>query len=298
MKMIGRMIGVAMFLLALLWGVLYGLTESRLQQSYDVQVGSLTIPSSEAALAEGQRLFQARSCNDCHGDNLSGKIFIHDDSFWGMGVLAGSNLTRGAGGVGNEYQVEDWARAIRHGVDLDGSPLIFMPSHEYYPLNDEQLALLIAYIQSVPPIDHTPPFSLGLGMRWAFLNGKVPLLPAENIDHQAPRPEVIPAAVSVEYGEYLASTCFGCHGNHLAGQTVPGAPASLPLASNLTPHLGSGLGHWTEQDFIRAMREGIRPDGSKLNTFMPWKNFSAMTDLELSALWLYMQSLPALEFGA
>ena len=66
-------------------------------------------------------------------------------------------------------------------------------------------------------------------------------------------------------------------------------PPDLPLASNLTP---AGLGAWTEADFVRALREGRRPDGSAINEFMPWRGYGAMTDSELRALWLYLRSVP------
>ena len=62
---------------------------------------------------------------------------------------------------------------------------------------------------------------------------------------------------------------------------------SVCQAANLTPE---AIGDWTEADFFRAMREGRRPDGRGLDPFMPWRSFSAMSDTELSALWLYLQS--------
>jgi mono/diheme cytochrome c family protein len=95
-------------------------------------------------------------------------------------------------------------------------------------------------------------------------------------------------AVTPAYGKYLASVsgCHGCHGFGLSGGPVAGPPG-LPLAANLTP---TGLGGWTESDFVRAMREGRRPDGRELDPFMPWRNFAAMTDTELAALWAYLRS--------
>jgi hypothetical protein len=71
-------------------------------------------------------------------------------------------------------------------------------------------------------------------------------------------------------------------------------PPGLPPASNLTP---AGIGAWTEADFVRALREGKRPDGSPLNEFMPWKVFRGMTDAEYHALWLYLRSVPPKPFG-
>jgi hypothetical protein len=71
-------------------------------------------------------------------------------------------------------------------------------------------------------------------------------------------------------------------------------PPGLPPASNLTT---AGIGNWTEADFVRALREGTRPDGTVINEFMPWKAFRGMTDAELHAIWLYLRSVPARAFG-
>jgi hypothetical protein len=65
---------------------------------------------------------------------------------------------------------------------------------------------------------------------------------------------------------------------------------------NLTPD-PSGLEKWTEPDFERALRHGVRPNGTQINIFMRWPNHSGMTDVEVKALWLYPRSVPAKAFG-
>jgi mono/diheme cytochrome c family protein len=90
------------------------------------------------------------------------------------------------------------------------------------------------------------------------------------------------------HGRYLADVS-GCHGPGLSGGQVAG-PDNLPPAANLTP---AGLGRWTQADFVRAIREGRRPDGSAVNEFMPWRAYGAMTDAELESLSLYLRSVPA-----
>jgi len=67
------------------------------------------------------------------------------------------------------------------------------------------------------------------------------------------------------------------------------------VALNLTP--GGELGFWSEDDFFATLRTGVTPSGRQLIEVMPWKYFGQMTDEELRALWLYLQSLPALEQG-
>lgn len=74
------------------------------------------------------------------------------------------------------------------------------------------------------------------------------------------------------------------------------AEPGAPFAPNLTP--GSELAAWTEADFMNALRTGITPSGHELSDSMPWKGLGKMTDEELKAVWLYLQSVPALETAA
>ena len=91
-------------------------------------------------------------------------------------------------------------------------------------------------------------------------------------------------------------TCIGCHGPGLSGGPIPGVPADWPPAPNLTP--GGRLSQWSEDDFIRVMRTGVTPDSKQIaNRYMPWQALGQMTDDELKALWLYLQSLPAKPTG-
>ncbi|MCZ6790100.1 MAG: cytochrome C, partial [Chloroflexi bacterium] len=60
---------------------------------------------------------------------------------------------------------------------------------------------------------------------------------------------------------------------------------------------GGGLARWSEADFINTLRTGTTPDGRQLDDEnMPWKFFTKMTEDELKAIWMYLQSLPAKEF--
>ena len=54
---------------------------------------------------------------------------------------------------------------------------------------------------------------------------------------------------------------------------------------------------WTESDFVRAMREGLRKDGTALAPQMPWQAYRQMSDTELKALWAYLQTVPPREKG-
>lgn len=296
LKWTGITLGAVIGLLSAVLVAIYILSIVRLDHTYTVPVTELAIPTDAAALAEGQRQFSTRGCVDCHGPDGAGKMVVADPL---VGTIMASNLTAGQGGIAGQYTTgADWERAIRHGVGADGKGLVIMPSQEFYPINDADLANLVAFIQSLPPVDHeTAPIAVGPLGRILHVTGIATLLPAEIIDHYAPRPAVVAKGATKEYGEYLAKTCTGCHGATLSGGPMPGVPAEAPYPRNLTPHLETGLGQWQEADFVQVLRTGIRPDGSQLAASMPWQAFSVMTDEELSALWLYLQSVPAQPYG-
>ena len=124
--------------------------------------------------------------------------------------------------------------------------------------------------------------------------GMIPPFAADQIDHAAHPRQRPPRGVTVEYGQYLSHICTECHGANLNGAPF-GPPGQEVPTPNLTP--GGELSAWSEQDFINTMRTGVNPLGRSLNEEMPWKNFGQMTDDELKAVWMYLQSLPALEQG-
>jgi hypothetical protein len=71
----------------------------------------------------------------------------------------------------------------------------------------------------------------------------------------------------------------------------------MPIPTNLTAH-ETGLQGWTFEDFERALTTGTRPDGSRIDSFMPFEAFSKLNDTEKRALWAYVQNLPPTPFGS
>jgi len=76
--------------------------------------------------------------------------------------------------------------------------------------------------------------------------------------------------------------------------TAFSGPWGTSFTRNLTPDDETGLGNWTEQEFIDTLRNGRqRGIGRELLPPMPWYNFAKATDDDLKAIWAYLQSLPA-----
>jgi len=300
MKRVFKWIGLSVLgLLLLVLGGTYLLSAFALNKEYRVKVTPITIPTDSFSIERGRHIATAMAkCGDCHGKDLGGKVMVDDMPM--VGKLWAANLTRGKGSAVADYNDEDWVRAIRHGVGKDGKSLLVMPAQEYWHHDDEELGAIIAYIKSVPPVDREiPDWSVGPLFRFLYLAGQIPLLPAEMIDHEAPRPPVPVAGPTAEYGKHMVTTggCASCHGPGFSGGPVPGMPPDFPPASNITTNPTEGIGSWTEADFVRALREGKRPNGTMINKAMPWEYTAMLSDDEIRALWLYLRTVPPAQTG-
>ena len=228
-----------------------------------------------------------QACETCHGPGLSGRTFPTPAILLSM---AAPNLTRGQGGVGAEYTMSDWDRAIRHGIGRDARSLAIMPSEAYAHLSDADFAALVAYLQSLTPTDRAFP-ARRVGVLGGVLIGAgvFPLAP-KLIEHDLVGARAVAPGVSAEYGRYLADIggCRTCHGAGLQG----GKPAGGGPPPG--PSLVAFAAGQSVDDFRRTIRTGRTPTGGgrALNPeFMPWPIYARMSDDELEAIWLYVQSL-------
>jgi len=297
MKKILKRIGIGILSIVILGIVLVSVVSTirwnRDYENFDISVETIQIPSDESAVAYGQHIAVTRYCGSCHGDDLSGGYLMNEPV---LAVISAPNLTSGVGGVGSTNTDEDWIRAIRHGVGHDKRGLIGMPSRIWNQMSDEDLGALIAYLKSIPPVDNElPQRKIGPAFRLMLTLGLAPSSEASLIDHNASRPSTPQPGVTLEYGEYLALGCTACHGPTMNGGTIRDLNGELVTALNLTP--GGELQGWSEEDFITALRTGETPNGHVMSEIMPWRYVGQMTDEELQAIWLYLQSLPKLEQG-
>jgi len=290
-KWIGIVLGALVGLILVTALALFLIGNARLNKTYDFPPSNLTIPTDAASIARGQHIAETL-CEGCHGADLSG---INNWFAGGpLGTIDSANLTSGNGGVGQTFTDEDFVGAIRHGIDSNGKAT-FMPavvSTAY--LSDEDLAAVIAYVKSVPPVDHVT-----YGKQFTplakilFAAGMLPAFPVEVVSHD-PHVNAPTPGVTAEYGSYLVNThdCHVCHGQNMNGGEFPD-----PTVKLITPNLTQGgeLKAWTETDFVNTIKTGVTPYGHQLSDNMPWKEFSHMTDDELKAIWAYLQSLPPMD---
>ena len=296
LKWVGAVAGIIAGLFILGGLILYAAGRMRLYKKYEVSIEPVAIPTDAASLAEGKRIFRYRGCEACHGEHLQGLVYLDNPA---LGQVITPNLTAGQGGIGAQRTDEDLLRAISHGLRPGGTPLLFMPSTEFYFLSDTDLGRVLAYIRSMPPVDNeTQPSALSFtGFIAMNVVKNITFLPAELIPHgEAPPPAPEPG-VTAGYGEYLSLSCKVCHGLTLSGGEIPGFPAEWPATPNLTSGKGGRLPTWEETGFIEIIRNGEK-HGRRINPlYMPWKSYRYMTEDELRAVYKYLMSLPPRDFG-
>ncbi len=277
---------VAIFLVLLLaYGYIYLSTENRIDTKYSVKEDPITLSTDSAVLAKGAHLVTIKGCNDCHGANLGGKVFIDDPA---LGRIVAANLTRGKGGLPASYGAADWLVALRHGVNREGFPLWFMPSYETVHISKSDMTAMLSYLQTIPPVDsNLPTSSMGVLGRILTHFDQIPMFAAEMIDHNMGWPKEVTEEVSVTYGKYLTVACSGCHRADLKGgkPVAPGFPPVPDITST------GRIGQMTEEQFISTLRTGTTPEGRALKLEdMPWNITSKYTDTELKAVYAFLKS--------
>jgi len=183
---------------------------------------------------------------------------------------------------------------LRYGVHPDGTVVYdFMPFHN---ISDEDLTAILSYLRAQKPVRFSVPENklnlLGNVVKAFMIK---PVGPSEKI------PASVKPDTTAAYGRYLVSNVTECGGCHTT-RDMTGAFTGAPLAGgkmmekdlpqpfyppNLTPHPSSRIYGWTQEMFISRFRQG------KLvaNSPMPWNSFKRMTDLELKAIYNYLQTV-------
>jgi mono/diheme cytochrome c family protein len=258
----------------------------------------------------GKYVFQIAACAGCHGADLSGwreaspsdtPATHPGEMFAGpFGRVPASNISQDKEtGIG-DWTDEQIADAIRDGRDKQGRQLFpVMPYGHLHFLSDQDTADLVAFLRTVPPVDHDVPERA--------LNGPEPRplsLP--------PSPAQAPTS-GVERGAYLVNAMAGCGECHtamgpsgsdmahpLAGGGIPREDGSLEIAPNITPDQETGIGAWSEDEIVTLLKTGTVRGSHQVRGRMrevienpPWGGFNQMTDQDAHAVAAYLKSIPA-----
>jgi mono/diheme cytochrome c family protein len=290
-------------------------------KKYDWPGPALTVSKDSAVIARGQYLVHGPAhCISCHVANFEDIVAADQGKdvplrggvlfpMGPLGTMATRNLTPDVKtGIGR-YTDEQIFRMMRHGIRPDGTATmtVLMP---FYNMADDDLVAIVSYLRSIEPVEN--PVADG---QWTFMGKAVRTFssvfkPIEKPDAPAVAPAMAP---TIERGEYLAryvANCVGCHtqrdlmtyeatGPEYAGgmefepwpdfNKFMGADPDIWLKTpNITPDPGSHLSVFkTKEDFIKRFREGRRVMFSP----MDWGPFSRMSDEDLEAIWMYLNSL-------
>ncbi|MSV30001.1 MAG: cytochrome c [Bryobacterales bacterium] len=278
---------------------------------------AITIESSEARVAQGRYIFEILSdCGGCHsmrdfsrfggpvvaGHKAEGTIFPRE--FGLPGDVSAPNIT-----PDRETGIGAWSdgeivRAIREGIGRDGHALFpMMPYSAYRSMSDEDVYSLVAYLRTLPPVKNRLPKTRIDFPVWFFIKS-VP----QPVAAPVPPPD---RANRLKYGEYLVvnSGCAECHTqakNETPDPTMKFAggrefklPGLIVVSANITPEPETGIGRWTEQQFLEKFAEyktyatnGSPKVGPEGFTLMPWLNFSQLPAEDLGAIYTYLKVQP------
>ena len=151
-----------------------------------------------------------------------------------------------------------------------------------------------------------------VGVAW-ILRGQGPMAFADGpkvalADYRGANPTGVPAKLAqaslVERGEYLAraADCMVCHtardGKAYAGGLGFRVPVGTLYSTNITPDKETGIGNYTDQDFLNAMHRGTRRDGARLYPAMPFASYTYMSDADALAIKDYLFSLAPVHAAA
>jgi mono/diheme cytochrome c family protein len=271
-------------------------------------------PTGAEAVARGKYLAEnVAACMACHsesdadkpGDPIkpgmlgSGRDFGPLPDFPGR-VRAG-NLTPDP-----KHGLAGWSdgeivRAVREGVDRKGRTLFpFMPYSTYrVTLSDDDAFAIVAYLRSLPPVDHDPgpmevDFPVSMFVRAAPL-------PVDRSPPPAPAPSDVEAR-----GAWLllVASCGACHTPidggrpnlkmQYAGNDLPFTFGDLKVyAPNVTSDAATGLGAWSDADILKVLDEGVGKSGKPVYV-MPWPSYRGMTDADKKAVVAALRKLPAI----
>lgn len=274
--------------------------------TYTNEAQNITVSVDSAGLAEGKRI-AITLCVSCHrsNDGRLGGAYMPDAPAFGK--LYSSNITQHPEHGITDYTDGELIYLLRTGIKKDGS--YAPPWMTKFPfLSDEDVHNIVAFLRSddplVQPSDHVPPKTEPSFLAKALINFVFRPLPYPD------KPVIAPdLSDAVAFGKYVSVAkfdCFQCHSqsfskiNYLepeksAGYFGGGNPlidleGIVRISANLTMDKETGLGNWSEEDFLKTLKTGIKPDGT--TTVFPMTPFPMLTETEISSIWAYLQTLP------
>ena len=312
MKKALKIFGFLLAALALIIALVAAWVQLTPLPTYEVKPPQVVIPTDSATLERGKKVAELM-CAHCHlGEDgkMSGRLFTQaSDPF---GEMWAANITQHpTKGIGR-YSDGELAYLVRTGINRDGRVVGYMMCHPQ--MSDEDLGAVIAYLRSDAPMMQpseaaypAPAYLNSFLVKTLLKFGIFKPLPYDGQPKSAPS-----MTDQVAYGRYLATDLFECSACHSAsfetldmitpenspnfmggGNPVPDHDFNIVTSANITPSKEHGIGNWTKEQFVAAVRTGQRPDGAILKPNMP--RFAVLNDQEIDAIWAYIQTVPVID---
>lgn len=273
----------------------------------NVELAEYRIEATPDRLARGKYLTDhVVGCTTCHTQRdwakFSGPANVErlgagGDAFslGPAGVVYAKNITPAAIGSWSDGEL---LRAVTSGVSRDGTPLFpLMPYPHFGAMDQEDVHAVLAYIRSLKAIENSNIPERELNFPLYLIVRTIPK-PAK----PQPRP---PVSDKLAYGRYMlrSALCSDCHtpideqGTPLPGMDFAGGMEILETgfrvrSANITPDADTGIGTWTEQQFVDKFKAfehtppvALSDVERRQNTPMPWTAYAGMTREDLAAIY-------------
>lgn len=259
-------------------------------------------------VARGRKI-ASLSCFNCHQNpttgRLTGKRLV--DAPKQFGPIFSKNITRDpTHGIGT-WTDGELIYLLRTGIDRTGQYLPpYMPRVAL--MSDDDVESVVAFLRSDDPLVAPAPEDPPGRTRPSFLTKVLSHTVFKPLPYPRQRIETPSPADRVAYGRYLSNSigCFGCHsadfktmdelvpektkGFYGGGNALLDQRGETIQTANLTPDEATGIGKWSEEDFDRALRLGVRPDRTVLlYPMLPMPEFSRE---DTAALYAYLRTVP------
>lgn len=276
---------------------------------YKKETIAMKVESSPERVARGKKL-ASMLCRSCHYNEqtqkFTGRLLTEAPQF---GEIHSANITKDpVAGIGN-ISDGDLIYFIRTGIKSNGEYVPpYMP--KLIHIADEDLYSIIAYLRSDDPYiqaDNTRAPKTDPSFLTKFLLTIKAFKPFEFPKKPIPLPDT---TNMINWGKYIALyqyECYSCHSkdfatnNYKTPEKSPGFYGGgnkmyqmdgRPITTlNITPDKETGIGDWSENDFVQAVKTGIVPNGLQALRY-PMIPYLNLTDSELKAIYAYLKTIP------
>jgi len=252
---------------------------------------------TQADVKHGEYEAEVFGCQDCHTVRQPDGLHLDKQLILAGGVpmpgLEGSFTYSANVTISSQYPAQVLDDTIRGRLMYK----FRMPTDLYNGMSSDDMRDLVAYLKTLRPILHRP-----------LPDDRLPpgfVMPAPN--PREPIPEHEPPVGTIERGSYVTKmfVCQECHsprtagGGYVQGQLFQGGGLQWPLpdghlliAPNITPDRETGIGAWSDDEIIRAIRTGVARDGRQLSSLMPYLTaYHDMTDQDAKDIVRFLRSV-------